>query len=191
MLIDYTSDAGEVGCVWVHNGVDILDNDHFSGSRTARLLIDTLVASDAGKYYVKLKNECGTLASDAVDLKVKLPAVITTPLDSVALCVGSSITLSVKATGEAPIIYYWMKDGVKMPGETSSSLVLKNVSYNNAGVYRLVAQNECNIKSTPFTESKVSVITPKTYNLLGAGAYCADDFREVTLSGFELSLIHI
>lgn len=190
MLIDYTSDAGEVGCVWVHNGVDILDNDHFSGSRTARLLIDTLVASDAGKYYVKLKNECGTLASDAVDLKVKLPAVITTPLDSVALCVGSSITLSVKATGEAPIIYYWMKDGVKMPGETSSSLVLKNVSYNNAGVYRLVAQNECNIKSTPFTESKVSVITPKTYNLLGAGAYCADDFREVTLSGFEKGVVY-
>ena len=190
MLIDYTSDAGEVGCTWVHNGVDIVDNGHFSGSRTPKFVIDTLVASDAGRYYVKLKNECGTLASEAVNLKIKLPAVITTPLDSVALCVGSSLTLNVKATGEAPIIYYWMKDGVRIPGAASSSLALNNVSYNDAGVYRLVVQNECNIKSTPYTESKVSVITPKIYNLQGGGAYCADDFREITLSGFEKGVVY-
>lgn len=190
MLIDYTSDAGEVGCTWVHNGVDLVDNGHFSGSRTAKFVIDTLIASDAGKYYVKLRNECGTLASEAVNLKVKLPAVITTPLDSVTMCLGSSVTLSVRATGEAPIIYYWMKDGVRIPGASTSSLALNNVSYNDAGLYRLVAQNECNIKTTPYTESRVSVITPKIYNLQGGGAYCADDFREVTLSGFEKGVVY-
>lgn len=185
MIIDYTSNAGDVKCSWFRERVAIKDNGHFSGSKTDRFVIDTLIGGDAGLYYVNLENNCGITSSKEERLQVKMPARITKQLDSAVLCTGSNLVLNVQATGYDPIVYTWLKDNVKIAGATSSSLTLKNVSYADAALYSCQVQNQCNNGMAPMTKARVHVITPKVYNLLGAGGYCGNDLLEVKLSGFE------
>jgi formylglycine-generating enzyme len=49
-----------------------------------------------------------------------------------------SATFSVAATGNGTLTYQWQKDGVDIPGATSSSFVVSNVQSSNVGFYRCV-----------------------------------------------------
>lgn len=199
MKIDYTSDAGPVTCIWVHNGNEMRDVvGHISGTRSQKINFTGLISNDAGSYYVKLQNDCpGVTSSATATVKVNLPPQYTSTgslaNQSAALCLGNSITLSVNARANSnvltPIIYTWTKNDVVVQSGTSASLQLKNVDYSDAGVYTCNAQNNCS--SGPVsTSATIDVITPKVYLLKGAGSYCRNDGREVTLSGFEKDVIY-
>jgi len=54
---------------------------------------------------------------------------------------GTSVTLSVTATGSPAPTYQWRKDGVAIAGATNSSLVLNAVSASSAGSYSVVVTN--------------------------------------------------
>jgi hypothetical protein len=51
------------------------------------------------------------------------------------------VTFGVSATGVPPLSYQWRKDGDNLPGQTSASLTLSNVTAANAGDYRVVVTN--------------------------------------------------
>ena len=51
---------------------------------------------------------------------VEPPVIVTQPESTVTVFPGDVATLSVTATGEAPLSYQWAKDGVAMVGATSS-----------------------------------------------------------------------
>lgn len=186
MKVDYTSDAGEVYCSWIRNNAQLADNGHFSGTHTWHLTIDDVAYGEQGTYYVNLRNECGTTSSNQVYLNVKEKARFTRDLSTQAahLCVGGNLTLSVGTSGEPPITYTWMKDGTKIDGARSASLTLTNVSHADAGEYACYIQNSCNLEGAT-SKTTVEVITPVIYQVEGGGGYCAETFREITLSAFE------
>src|SRR5581483_4910746 len=65
------------------------------------------------------------------------PAIAAQPQSTVANA-ASDITMTVTATGPAPLTYQWRKDGVNIPGATAASLTLHNVQGANAGSYDVV-----------------------------------------------------
>jgi hypothetical protein len=61
--------------------------------------------------------------------------VITGQPQGVRVIEGSPVTLSVTATGQAPLRYLWRRNGASIAGATNSSLTLNQVSTNEAGSY--------------------------------------------------------
>ena len=54
---------------------------------------------------------------------------------------GTTITLSVEATGAAPLTYQWRKNGAVISGATSPTLTLSNATAANEGGYTVVVSN--------------------------------------------------
>ena len=55
---------------------------------------------------------------------------------------GSDVTLTVTASGDPyDITYVWKKDGVIIPGETSNTLTLSDVSGDDIGQYECIPSN--------------------------------------------------
>src|ERR1019366_6702071 len=49
---------------------------------------------------------------------------------------GRDVTLQGAAAGARPLSYQWLMNGTNIPGATSTSLVLSNVQFSNAGGYQ-------------------------------------------------------
>ena len=67
-------------------------------------------------------------------------AIVTAPQAQTTV-VGSTVQLSVAATGPAPLTYQWFKDGVALVGQTSATLTLANATAANAGNYSVVVNS--------------------------------------------------
>ncbi len=68
------------------------------------------------------------------------PQVVLPPQSQTAT-VGDTVTLSVVATGSAPLAYQWKLGTATISGATSSSLTLSNVQLSTAGSYSVVLTN--------------------------------------------------
>lgn len=66
-----------------------------------------------------------------------LPVVTGQP-QSARVVEGSQLTLTVTASGPAPLRYIWRKGGAQIPGETNQSLTLSSVTTNDAGSYNVL-----------------------------------------------------
>ena len=58
---------------------------------------------------------------------------------------GGTIHLSVLATGEAPLSYQWLRNGVPIPGAIDSLLQLTNVQLSASGQYSLIISNDTGV----------------------------------------------
>ena len=54
---------------------------------------------------------------------------------------GGTISLTVSATGTAPMTYFWIKDRTTIAGATSSTLTIANARGSDSATYRAVARN--------------------------------------------------
>lgn len=71
----------------------------------------------------------------------ELPPAITSQPQSTVVAVGAPFTLMVVATGTAPIRYQWRRNGIDIPGATTSSHTVANVRASDAGDYQVVVEN--------------------------------------------------
>lgn len=103
--------------------------------------------SSSGKYVWRVKNECskGEWAySPFIYLKIdKKPSFVTVPRDQ-DLCVGDVLDLECEASSDTRNLFYWEKDNVLIPGQTTNRLRVYNVKESDAGVYRCFVYNDCN-----------------------------------------------
>ena len=60
---------------------------------------------------------------------------------SQTVTVGASVTFSAFASGTGMLSYQWQKNGVDLPGETTSTLTLEGVQSADVGRYRVQASN--------------------------------------------------
>ncbi|HSA29407.1 MAG TPA: hypothetical protein P5159_22995 [Phycisphaerae bacterium] len=76
LQVEATSTTGQLRFQWRKDGHDLAENPpHLVGTQTAVLHVDAATAADAGAYDVVLENDCGTLLTGVVELKVRyLPA---------------------------------------------------------------------------------------------------------------------
>ncbi|MFN0048321.1 MAG: LamG-like jellyroll fold domain-containing protein [Cytophagales bacterium] len=80
----------------------------------------------------------GTTSNWSSDGRNSITCVVATSITGISsnstVCTGSSIPLSVTATGSG-LAYQWRKDGLNIAGATASSLTLTGVTSTSAGIY--------------------------------------------------------
>ncbi|MEM7165196.1 MAG: immunoglobulin domain-containing protein [Planctomycetota bacterium] len=109
----------------------------------ATLQIANLTSSDAGSYTVEVANACGSTSSHLALVTVDEPPVVTTPPADVTTCPGTDVLLAIAATTTGPVTYQWRKDGVAIPGATSTVFGLSSVNASDAGSYDVVLSTLC------------------------------------------------
>lgn len=113
---------------------------------------------------------------------VASPPVITDQPDNETVTVGADVTLSVTATGDAPLTYQWYEDGVSMGGETNATLEFEASA--TADYYVIVTNAGGSTQSTTATVTvnvvPEDVLEPPTY--LGCFRISADGLDNTGLS---------
>jgi hypothetical protein len=74
-----------------------------------------------------------------------LPPVVTLQPLSQTVPAGANVQFITTAVGAAPLQYQWLRNGVDLPGATSPTLSLNNVSPADLGVYRLRVSNSVGV----------------------------------------------
>lgn len=68
------------------------------------------------------------------------PVITLQPVNQ-AVAIGSEVAFAVAATGTAPLIYQWYKNGVLLPGQNGSTLVVSNVQLSDAASFYVIITN--------------------------------------------------
>ena len=115
------------GYQWLFNGAVI------AGATSARFVIPSAQASNAGQYSLQVTNAAGSARSNSVTLTVAgvAPAITGQP-QSVTVSAGSSFSLGVTASGTSPLSYQWSRSGAALPGATSSAYAVSSAAASNA-----------------------------------------------------------
>ena len=107
-----------------------------------------------------------TLADAPVLLEVATtaataPAISTQPAAQ-TVTAGGNVTLTVVATGTAPISYQWLKEGVAIGGATAASYTITAVTSASAGNYSVVVTNSAGTVNSSIAALSVTtpVVTP-------------------------------
>jgi formylglycine-generating enzyme required for sulfatase activity len=129
----------------------------------------TLVLTDvqtnyAGDYWVEVANDVGSMISQSARLTVLpqsgvAPTILSNP-QSQTLPVGSTISLSVSASGTVPLAYQWRKSGINIPGASASSYTKPNAQTEDSGPYVVVVTNAYG--SAPSQAAMVTVNPPSS-----------------------------
>ncbi len=120
---------------WRKNGAPI------AGATTSSYSIPGTVSADAGTYTVAITNPLARIVSPAAVLVVKTPpAIVGQPVDLLSAA-GRAPVFKVTATGTAPLLYQWSRDGTALPGATKSTLTLPNVQAAQNGSYTVTITN--------------------------------------------------
>src|SRR5207244_3828725 len=143
---------------------------NIAGATNSSLVLGNITQNDAGTYCVLVRGACNSVSNCAV-LTVTTPVSAVGPKDQTN-CLGSTVTLSTEASGTGPISYQWNKGGMNIAGATNSSLVLGNVTQNDAGTYCVLVRGACNSVSNCAVltvTTPVSAVGPKDQtNCLGS-----------------------
>ncbi len=103
-------------------------------------LLDTV-----GNVSLKTVATGGTAPAQYLDVEINVGLngipVITVPPASQGYAVGATVSLSVTATGTAPLAYQWTKSGVDLPGATSATYTIPNAQPYHAGSYAVRITN--------------------------------------------------
>lgn len=121
---------------WRKDGANIL------GQTSASLSLTDIVTADAGLYDCVVSNLCGADTSIAATLTVNDVPIITEDPAGANECEGDDAVFSVVASG-ADLSYQWRKDNVDMPGETSATLTLTNITAADVANYSCRVTNPC------------------------------------------------
>jgi Concanavalin A-like lectin/glucanases superfamily/Immunoglobulin I-set domain len=98
-----------------YDGATMLaDGTKYFGSETSALTVTNLAGSDNGYYFVVITNNYGSVTSVLANLQVSAAPVITAqnPAGPFSLFPNQNFTLSVAASGVAPLTYLWYTNGV-------------------------------------------------------------------------------
>jgi len=120
---------------WWKNGVLI------PGQTNDILTLSNVTSADAATYSLKLTGGYDSVTNSAT-LTVRTN-VTATPLSNLAKCPGSSAVFSTIASGTGPFGYEWEKNGALIPGATTNSLILTNVTAASAGTYSVIVSGAC------------------------------------------------
>ncbi len=120
---------------WQLNGVNL------AGANSATLTINGAQPSNAGNYQALVTNPAGTVASASANLTVNVPVSISVQPASQTVIAGAAATMSVSASGTAPLAYLWQLNGVNLVGATNATFTVNNAQPVNAGAYQVVISN--------------------------------------------------
>ena len=152
--------GGPIDYQWYKDGVPL-----FNATNATFVLAD-IQASDAGSYWVLVSNALATATSSNASLIVGClaPAAFTNEPLGQTLTAGGTLNLSANASGTAPILLQWYRNGTPISGAIGPTFTKTNVAPADSGIYFAVASN-CS-GSTASSNAVVSIAAPP-YALLG------------------------
>ena len=151
-----TAVGGNLSYQWQKDGVDLVDDGHYTGATSATLSISAVDSGDVAVYRCVVTGTCGTATSEEVDLSIKDAVEITAPPTAQTVCDGTPASFSVTASGATA--YQWQKDGQDLDGATNAMLEIAAASGADAGVYRCVVTGDCGTATSD--EATLTIATP-------------------------------
>lgn len=149
-----TATGPALSYAWLHNDAFI------PGAESATLPMVGTPATQ-GTYRAIVTNYAGMVTSRLATVSFGPSALtILTPPRNITVAEGSPSSLSVLASGIAPISYQWRKENVPLPGETNSVLSFAGTGRTNAGTYSVAVTNEY-LSLTSASASLVVVAPPR------------------------------
>lgn len=137
---------------WKKNGINI------SGAEDLEYTIQSFKTSDAGDYHVVVQGICGSpIESDAANITLNIPPVITTHPVSQTVDAGGFVNLTVSATGK-DLNYQWFLNDEMVEGQTTPTLSIPSVSVADAGDYYCEIINTCGTVKSNVAKLTVNVI---------------------------------
>ncbi len=158
----------------------------------AALPLGSTLLDTVGNISIKALAEGGTAPNEYLDVEINvglngLPVITAHPV-SQGFTVGTSVSLSVTATGTAPLRYQWSKNGTSIPLATNATYLLSSPQASDTGTYVVQVTNTVgtavsnsatlSVNATPFIASQPG-------NLAGPAGFTAT-FR-VGVTGFPTS----
>lgn len=115
------------------------------GSVPAEYAQDSIVLTYGKGRYVGVINRrnasSGAMEEFVMVATVPAPPQIARQPQSLSAVTGSTVQITVEADDATGVAYTWYKDGILLPGATSATLTLSNVSDRDAGTYHCVLVN--------------------------------------------------
>ena len=141
---------------WKKNGVFI------PGQTNATLSFAAAQPGDQASYKVCVSNNVAVVESDPATLTVLTATpqspVIVTPPRSLVVTNGNPASFSVVATGDAPLFYFWKKNGAVIPGANGATLSFAAAQIGDQATYKVCVSNSVAVvESDPAT---LTVIVP-------------------------------
>ncbi len=147
------SGSGPFDYQWYLNGQPI------EGSNTNALVLPSLTWRDEGEYGVAISNPVGSITRTFYRLHVVSPPYFLEDLADVPSPRDTSASLSVKVGGEPPLSFLWYQDGVLMPDEFRTNMVVQNVAYSHTNLsWRVVVTNS--MGSITSRVARITIIEP-------------------------------
>jgi len=122
---------------WKKNGVNI------PGATAASYALTNAQLTDNGAQFTcVVSNAFGSATSTAAMLTVTAvaPSITTQPVNR-SVSAGNSTSFSVVAAGTAPFSYQWRRNGVDIPGATSSSYSITTTPSDNGAIFACTVTN--------------------------------------------------
>ncbi|MCX6943602.1 MAG: immunoglobulin domain-containing protein [Opitutales bacterium] len=164
---------------WAKGGVNV------AGATSASYSISAAASLDAGDYTVVVSNTAGSVTSNVATLTVNVMPGITSGPITQAVYATSSLTLSVSASGTAPMSYQWYRDGMAISGATSSTYTISSAVFGDAGTYTVKVTNGAgSVTSSAATLTIVEMPTRLTNLSVRIGAGTGDN---TLIVGFVVS----
>jgi uncharacterized repeat protein (TIGR03803 family) len=143
-----TSGSAARSYQWQENGTNLLNGSGVFGATSSVLILSNVVAASAASYSVVATNAYNSVTSSPAVLTVIQagPAIVTQPA-SVITVAGLSVSFTVGATGNLPLIYQWQEngtnltDGGSISGSATATLTLSGVVAANSGTYSVTVSN--------------------------------------------------
>lgn len=144
---------GPVSYQWSFNGTDI------DGATNNSLTLTNLHWSQASGFYdVAVFDTVSTNSQTVIHLIVtNTPPIFTQQPASLAVLTGSNAMFSAGALGNSPMFWQWQFNGTNIDNATNTTLVLDNVTPDQAGTYSVFITNANG--STPGSNAALSVYT--------------------------------
>lgn len=161
---------------WRFNGVDLFGDPRVSGESTANLVIPQITPDFTGEFLLIACNYAGLVASRPIHVDVQQPPSILQPPQSQSVQMFEDLTLSVQATGSAPLRYQWRHNGANIPDGTNAVLGPLFVQQDAGGMYSVVVENDVGVATS---ESAFVIVQ----NTLVAPA---DSFAEATSLNLQI-----
>lgn len=137
-----TADGSNLIYQWKRDGTNLVNGGNISGATSNTLNITGILAGDNGIYTCEVTGSCGTINSDPANLTLNETTSITVHPANLTVCDDGNAVFNVTATG-TNLTYQWQKDGVNIPGATSSGYIINNVIPGDAGVFRCIVSGDC------------------------------------------------
>ena len=138
----------------------LLSGTNLVGQTNYFLSLNNIQTSQQGSYQVIVSNPYGAVTSTVAQVTVlTAPTVVQQPLGTNVFA-GQSFSLSVAATGTAPLTYQWTFENVNLGGATNSTLVISNAQAANEGIYRAIVQNGAGTATSSVASVRVFPAAP-------------------------------